>query len=140
MTDIDISELEIGQIIGEREYVITRESLVRYAGASLDFNPIHFSDAHAKAVGLESVIAHGMLTMGCVIAPVLNWIKDPAKITTYETRFTKPIAVPDGLSATILVKAVVGAIDSENKNVRIDLTVTNDGVKVLTKSRAIVQL
>ena len=74
---------------------LTRADLVRYAGASGDFNPIHWSDRAAAALGLDGVLAHGMLTMGTALRVVTDWIGDPARVVSYATRFTKPVFVPD---------------------------------------------
>ncbi len=140
MTTPHLSSLSRGDLVAEETLELTRDSLVRYAGASGDFNPIHYNDEFARQVGLESVIAHGMLTMASVISPVVDWVGDPARITSYETRFTKPVEVPALGKATLHVAATVGAINEDAEAARIDLTVTVDGAKVLTKARATVTL
>lgn len=90
-----MSAIEVGQQLPELRVRFTRASLVRYAGASTDFNPIHYSDRFAAALGLPSVIAHGMLTMGTALRVVTDWCGDPAKVVSYYVRFTRPVAVPD---------------------------------------------
>ena len=89
----EFSALEVGQVVAEGEFPITRDSLVRYAGASGDFNPIHYRDDVAKQVGLPGVLAHGMLTMGIAIQPVLSWLEDSGEVVDYSVRFTKPVVV-----------------------------------------------
>lgn len=135
---IDPSTLEVGTEIGRREHTVSRDTLVRYAGASGDFNPIHYNDAVAISVGLDGVIAHGMLTMGTAVAVVAEWAGDPSAITAYSVRFTKPFPVPAEGSATLTVTAVIGAIDTAAGTVRVDLTAEAHGVKVLGRARATV--
>lgn len=136
----NISELAVGQQVAERTFHITRDSLVRYAGASGDFNPIHYRDDIAKSVGLPGVLAHGMLTMGLSISPVIHWVGSSSAIVDYSVRFTKPVVVPADTSAEVQVLATIGAIDSENNRVRVDLTTSFEGNNVLGKAQAWVQL
>ncbi len=84
-----------GQSLPELRVVITREGVVRYSGASTDFNQIHFSDRHARAIGLPGVVAHGMWTMGAGLRIVTDWVGDPGRIVQYFVRFTRPVVVPD---------------------------------------------
>jgi acyl dehydratase len=129
---------ELGEIVAEKTYVLSRDTLVRYAGASGDFNSIHYRDDVAQSVGLPGVLAHGMLTMGFAIQPVVDWIGDSGLILDYQVRFTRPIVVDPSDGATVTVVAKVGALgDSE---MRIDLTVTYDGATVLGKAQARVSL
>ena len=130
--------LEKGQIVAETTFSITRDSLVRYAGASGDFNPIHYSDSVAASVGLPGVLAHGMLTMGVAIQPVVDWIGDSGKVLDYQVRFTRPVAVDALAGASVTVVAKVGAV--EENVARIDLTVTFDNQTVLGKAQARVSL
>ncbi len=129
-----LSELSVGQIVAEKSFEITRDSLVRYAGASGDFNPIHYRDDIAQSVGLPGVLAHGMLTMGISISPVVEWLEDSGKVVDYSVRFTKPVVVPANGSAKLVVSAVVGAI--EDDKVRIDITTSFEGNNVLGKAQA----
>lgn len=87
--------VEIGQELPSLTIAVTRNQVVRYAGASNDFNPIHHSDRAAKAVGMPGVIAHGMWTMGAGLRIVTDWITDPSKVISYTVRFTKPLVIPD---------------------------------------------
>ncbi len=136
-----ISELTIGQEIGSRRIGVTRQDLVRYAGASGDFNPIHWNERFAREVELPGVIAHGMLTMGAAVQLVTDWAGDPAAVVDYQTRFTRPVQVPDSeTGAEIAVVGVIGALDAAKSTARVDLTVTVDGQKVLVKSQAVVRL
>lgn len=131
-------ELTVGEIVAETTFSITRDSLVRYAGASGDFNPIHYSDSVATSVGLPGVLAHGMLTMGFAIQPVVDWIGDSGKVLDYQVRFTRPVAVDALAGASVTVVAKVGAV--EENVARIDLTVTFDNQTVLGKAQARVSL
>ena len=135
----NINELEVGQEIGSEVFHITRDSLVRYAGASGDFNPIHYRDDVAKSVGLPGVLAHGMLTMGVSIAPALRWVGDPAKVVDYGVRFTKPVLVPTTGYAELKVSAKIGQIDEEGSRVRLDIKTEFEGNTVLGKAQAWVQ-
>ena len=126
-----LSDLEVGQEIGTRTVDLDRSTLVRYAGASGDFNPIHWNDVVAQSVGLPGVIAHGMLTMGSVVALVTDWAQDPGAVVDYQTRFSRPVAVPNPGTSTVEVSGVVGALDAEAGTARVDLTVTFEGARVL---------
>ena len=140
MTHIDIAGLEIGQEIGSREFHLTRDSLVKYAGASGDFNPIHYRDDFAQAVGLPGVLAHGMLTMGVAVQVAADWVGDAGKVIDYGVRFTKPVVVPDtDAGTTVEITGKILELDGDSR-VRIDLTVTSEGQKVLTQARAWVHL
>lgn len=88
-------QVTAGQQLPELRVVITRAGVVRYSGASTDFNEIHFSDRHARAIGLPGVVAHGVWTMGAGLRIVTDWIGDPARVLEYFVRFTRPVAVPD---------------------------------------------
>jgi acyl dehydratase len=130
--------VEVGQIVAESKFRLTRDSLVRYAGASGDFNPIHYRDDVARSVGLPGVLAHGMLTMGFAVQPVVEWLGDPGRVVDYQVRFTRPVPVDaeDGAAVTVIAK--VGAVDIAEA--RIDLTVTFDGSTVLGKAQVRVRL
>jgi acyl dehydratase len=136
---MDILSLEVGQEIGSRTFSFTRDSLVKYAGASGDFNPIHYRDDFAKSVGLDGVLAHGMLTMGAAVQVAVDWIGDSGKVIDYGVRFTKPVFVPADSAAEVVVAGKIGAIDLENKTVRVDLTASCLDVAVLGKAQAIVK-
>jgi acyl dehydratase len=142
---VSFEELETGLEIGRREIAVTRSDLVKYAGASGDFNPIHWNNDFALAVELPGVIAHGMFTMGAVVQLVVDWVGDPGAVIDYQTRFTKPVPVSDTTGtdqagAVLEVVGTVGALDADARSARIDLMVTHAGQRVLTKAQAVVRL
>jgi acyl dehydratase len=129
-----VSALEAGQVVAEKTYAFSRDTLVRYAGASGDFNAIHYRDDVAQSVGLDGVLAHGMLTMGVAVQPVVEWLNgDSGRISDYQVRFTRPVWVLPDTGAEITVTAKVGAVD--DPGARIDLTVTFNGETVLGKAQ-----
>lgn len=132
--------LSIGQALPSREFHFTRDSLVRYAGASGDFNAIHYRDDVAKAVGLPGVLAHGMLTMGAAVQSVVDFLGDSGKVIDYQVRFTKPVLVDAAKGATLVVNATVVEIDETAKIARIDLSATCDDVVVLGKAQVRVSI
>jgi acyl dehydratase len=140
MSRPDIATLAVGDVIGTRTVTFDRANLVRYAGASGDFNPIHWNDKFAVGAGLPGVIAHGMLTMGTVVGLVVDWAGDPGAVVDYQTRFTKPVEVPNPGAASIEVTGTVGVIDADAGTVRVDLAVTVDGAKVLGRTQVLVRL
>jgi acyl dehydratase len=140
MTHINIASLEVGQEIGKTEFLLTRDSLVRYAGASGDFNQIHYRDDVAAQVGLPGVLAHGMLTMGAAVQVAVDWVGNAGAILDYQVRFTKPVVVDPVDGAVLLVTGKIGEIDAENKIVRVDLDAVFADTKVLGKAQARVQL
>ena len=140
MTHINIASLEVGQVVGTTEFLLTRDSLVRYAGASGDFNPIHYRDDFAKSVGLEGVLAHGMLTMGAAVQVAVDWVGNAGAIVDYQVRFTKPVVVDPVNGAVLVVTGKIGEIDAENNVVRVDLEAVFEDTKVLGKAQARVQL
>jgi acyl dehydratase len=129
----------VGDVIAENTYHLTRDSLVRYAGASGDFNPIHYRDDIATSVGLDGVLAHGMLTMGIAVQPVVEWLGSRGFVVDYQARFTRPVLVDATDGASITVVAKVGAVDDDG-GARIDLTVTAGGATVLGKAQVRVAL
>jgi acyl dehydratase len=133
-------ELTVGDVVAERRFDLTRDSLVRYAGASGDFNPIHYRDDVAASVGLPGVLAHGMLTMGLAVQPVVDWAADPGRVADYQVRFTRPVVVDPEAGASVDVVAKVGQLDAEARVARIDLTVSFDGQTVLGKAQVRVAL
>lgn len=140
MTRPLLQDLAVGQEVGRREIAVDRSRLVRYAGASGDFNPIHWNQRFATEVGLPGVIAHGMWTMGAAVGVVSDWVGDPGAVIDYQTRFARPVPVPDPGAAVVEVVATVGALDPESGTARIDLTVTAEGARVLAKAQALVRL
>lgn len=155
---VEFETLEKGQQIGERRIEVSRADLVAYAGASGDMNPIHWNEAFARSVGLSNVIAHGMFTMGAAVGLVTEWAGDPGAVVDYQTRFTKPVVVPNAYgtavepSTTLTVSGMVGALDAEARTARVDLAVTAPDLsvpdadpasatllKVLVKAQAVVR-
>ncbi|WP_024477505.1 MaoC family dehydratase [Arthrobacter sp. CAL618] len=142
---IAIADLSVGQEIGSTTVELTRQDLVKYAGASGDFNPIHWNSDFAQSVGLPGVIAHGMFTMGAAVQLVTDWVGDPTAVVDYQTRFTKPVIVEDTTAegtpgAVIEVAGKIGVVDLDNSTVRVDLTVMSAGLKVLVKAQAVVHI
>ena len=132
--------LATGDVVAERSFPLTRDSLVRYAGASGDFNPIHYRDDVAAQVGLPGVLAHGMLTMGFAVQPVVDWVGDPGRIADYQVRFTRPVVVDPEAGEVVSVVAKVGQLDVEARVARIDLTVKVGDETVLGKAQVRVSL
>ena len=135
-----LSSLIVGDVVAERTVHLTRESLVRYAGASGDRNVIHWDERTAQAVGLPDVIAHGMWTMGAAVQVVTDWVGDAGRIVDYGTRFTKPVVVPHGAGAEIAVAGVVKSLDEQTREATVELTVTCGDDKVLGRCRAVARL
>ncbi|MET8200292.1 MaoC family dehydratase [Micromonospora taraxaci] len=122
-----------------KTFRVTRADLVRYAGASGDFNPIHWSDRVATKVGLPGVIAHGMFTMALVGRAVTEWAGAPDAVVEYGVRFTRPVVVPDDDQGTeIEVNARVREV-TEDGLTRLDVTATCLGEKVLSQARATIR-
>ncbi|MFD9305930.1 MaoC family dehydratase [Streptomyces sp. NPDC060048] len=137
---IQYDAVEVGTELPAASFPVTRATLVRYAGASGDFNPIHWNEKFATEVGLPDVIAHGMFTMAEAVRVVTDWVGDPGAVVEYGVRFTKPVVVPnDERGALIEVTAKVAAKLDDNR-VRVDLTAMSAGQKVLGMSRAVVVL
>ena len=140
MTAVRPTDVVVGTELPELVVRITRADLVRYAGASGDFNPIHWNERVATSVGLPGVIAHGMFTMALAARAVTGWTGDPAALVEYNVRFGRPVLVPDDdEGAELTVRGKVGAL-LEDGRARVDLAVTSDGEKVLSLARAIVRL
>lgn len=134
------SDVEVGQALPPLAIHISRESLVQYAGASLDRNRIHWDERFATSVGLPDVIAHGMFTMGSVINIVSDWVGDAGRIVEYGTRFTKPVVVPYDSGADVVVTAVVAGVDAQTRRATVELTAVCGTDKVLGRATAVVVL
>ncbi|WP_138756864.1 MaoC/PaaZ C-terminal domain-containing protein [Modestobacter altitudinis] len=135
-----LADVAVGAELPEQTSRVTRADLVRYAGASGDFNVIHWNERVAREVGLPDVIAHGMLTAGVAARAVTRWAGDPGAVVDYQVRFSRPVVVPDdGSGAELTVRGRVAAV-GEDGRVRVDLTVTSNGDKVLSLARAVVAL
>jgi acyl dehydratase len=137
---VKYADVEPGTQIAPKSYRVTRLDLVKYAGASGDFNPIHWSERIARSVGLPGVIAHGMYTMAQAGKFVAEWAGDPGAVTEFGVRFSAMVPVPDDdQGAAIEVSGTVADKLGDNK-VTVELTARADGAKVLTRARAVVRL
>lgn len=134
-----MSEVAEGDRLPELSIPVTRADLVRYAGASGDFNPIHWNERFATEVGLPDVIAHGMLTMALSGRLVTEWAGDPGAITNYGVRFTRPVVVPDADGAVVEVSGKVAA-KNDDGTVQIKITTRSAGQGVLGGASATVRL
>ena len=132
------ADVAVGTELPEQVYRVTRADLVRYAGASGDFNPIHWNERFAKSVGLPDVIAHGMFTMATAVRVVTDWAGDPGAVVEYGVRFTRPIVVPDPDGATLSVAGEVKDVRDDGL-LEVALTATVNGETVLAKARALVR-
>ena len=131
---------DVGEPLPERRYRLTRADLVRYAGASGDVNPLHWSDRVATAAGLPGVIAHGMFTMALAGRLLTEWAGDPGALVEYGVRFSRPVVVPDDDDGvTVTVSGTVTEIRADGL-VGVELTAVVDGEKVLTQARAVVRI
>jgi acyl dehydratase len=134
-----VTVVQPGDRLPEQTFRVTRADLVRYAGASEDFNPIHWSDRFATKVGLPGVIAHGMLTMGLVAQAVCVWAGRPDAVVDYGVRFTRPVVVPDDDTGTeIAVSAVVKTVDDDGTAV-LELSATCGEEKILAQAKATIR-
>ncbi len=133
-------DVEVGTELPPLTFAITRVDLIRYAGASGDFNVIHWNERVATSVGLPDVIAHGMFTMALAARVVTAWAGDPGAVLEYGVRFTRPVPVPDDdTGATVEVTGVVAA-RLDDRQVRVDLTAKHAEAKVLGRAQAVVEL
>ncbi len=140
MSRLRMADVEVGTELPEQVFPVTRADLVRYAGASGDFNPIHWNERVATKVGLPGVIAHGMFTMALASRVVSRWVGDPGALVEYHVRFGRPVLVPDDdTGGEVTVRGRVAAL-LEGDRARVDLTVTSRGEKVLSLARAVVAL
>lgn len=139
MTSVRYDEVDVGTELPTQRFPVERQTLVRYAGASGDFNPLHWHEPFAKSVGLPNVIAHGMLTMALAGRAVSDWAGDPGRVVDYGVRFTRPVVVPDDEGTTVEVTGKI-AEKLDDGLVRVDVTATSGGQTVLAKARALVRL
>jgi acyl dehydratase len=139
-TLVRAADVQVGDELPAQSFPLTRLSLVKYAGASGDFNTIHWNERVARSVGLPDVIAHGMLTMAEAVRVLTDWAGDPAAVVEYGVRFTRPVVVPDDdTGATVEVGGRVTEV-LDGGRVRVELTATSRGDKVLGQARAVVRL
>jgi acyl dehydratase len=139
-TSISYDGVAVGEALPTRSFPISRADLVRYAGASGDFNPLHWNARFAIGVGLPDVIAHGMFTMATAARLVTDWVGDPGAVLDYSVRFTRPVVVPDDDAGAELEVEGVVAEKLADGVVRVDLTVRSAGDKVLGMARVLVRL
>ena len=131
---------EVGTELPEQTYQVTRADLVRYAGASGDFNPIHWNERTATSVGLPNVIAHGMLTMALAGRFLTEWAGGPGAVTEFGVRFSSPVVVPDDDKGALVEIAGVVTGKLDVNQVAVDITARSGDAKVLTRARAVVRL
>jgi acyl dehydratase len=136
---VNWDDVEVGTELPAQTFPVYRANLVMYAGASGDFNPIHWNERFARAVGLPDVIAHGMFTMAEAGRVVTDWVGDPGAVVEYGVRFTRPVVVPDEGHAEIEVTARVSE-KLDDRRVRVELTARSAGQTVLARSFAVVRL
>ncbi|GAB3819479.1 MaoC family dehydratase [Tessaracoccus terricola] len=135
----DPSTFAKGDQLPELRIPVTRSTVVRYSGASTDFNEIHFSDRHAQAIGLPGVVAHGMFTMGAALRIITDWVGDPARVQQYFVRFTRPVVVPDDDEGVeVVVNATV--TDVTDGVAKLGITATCGDDAVLGAARAEVRI
>ncbi len=130
--------ISVGDALPAQDFPIQRADLVRYAGASGDFNPIHWNARYATSFGLPDVIAHGMFTMATAVRVVTDWVGDPGAVVEYSVRFTRPVVVPDPGQAVLSVRGEVREVRDDGL-VEVELTATVDAATVLAKARAVVR-
>ncbi|GGL32165.1 MaoC family dehydratase [Phycicoccus endophyticus] len=139
MSARSLASVAVGDAVGPVTVPVTRETLVAYANASGDQNPIHQDEEFARSVGLPDVIAHGMWTMGAAGTVVSEWAGDAGRVVEYGTRFTQPVVVPAS-GGEVVVSGTVRAVEAETGRVTVDLTATSEGRKVLGRCVAVVRL
>lgn len=137
---VKYDEVETGQQIPPADYPVRRVNLVMYAGASGDFNPIHWNERFAKTVGLPDVIAHGMFTMAQGGRFVTDWAGDPGAIVDYGVRFSSMVVVPDDEQGAVITVSGVIEEKLEDNRVVVALTARSGDSRVLSKARTVVQL
>ena len=137
---VKFAQVQVGTELPAAIYPIDRLTLVKYAGASGDFNTIHWNERIATEVGLPNVIAHGMLTMATAVRVVTDWVGDPGAVIEYGVRFTRPVVVPNNDEGVVVeVSAKVTEL-LENDQVKVAITAKFEGQTVLGRAQAIVQL
>jgi acyl dehydratase len=137
---LDYDDVEVGTQLPAQTFTVKRLNLVMYAGASGDFNIIHWNERVATSVGLPNVIAHGMFTMAEAGRVVTDWVGDPGAVLEYGVRFTAPVPVPDDDEGTDI--EVKGWVEDklDDRRVSVALEAKALGATVLTRARAILQL
>ena len=139
-SSVRYDDVEVGTELPTLEVTLQRRDLIRYAGASGDFNPIHWNQQTAVAVGLPDVIAHGMLTMATAGRVVTDWVGDPGAVLEYSVRFSNMVPVPDDDRGATLTLSGRVADKLDGTRVRVDITASLGETEVLKAARAVVQL
>ena len=134
------ADVEVGTALPSLSVPVQRVNLVMYCGASGDFNPIHWNQRFAQAVGLPDVIAHGMFTMASACRVVTNWVGDPGAVVEYGVRFTRPVVVPDDDTGAVIEVSAVVDEKRDDGTVRVTVTATSEGQTVLGRAQAVVRL
>ena len=137
---LHVGDVVVGTQLPAQSFTVTRLDLIKYCGASGDFNVIHWNERIAKSVGLPDVISHGMLTMARAVRVVTDWVGDPSAVIEYGVRMTRPVIVPDGEVGSLVEVSGLVAVVNDDGTVRIDLTATFAGETVLAKAQAVVRL
>ncbi len=140
MAAVKYGDVALGDTLPPAVYPVTRLSLVKYCGASGDFNVIHWNERIARSVGLPNVIAHGMFTMAEAARYVTDWVGDPGALVDFGVRFSAPVVVPDDDTGAVIEVSGVIAEKLDGNQVAVDLTARSAGEKVLTRARAVVRL
>ncbi len=134
------ADVEVGSELPAQSFPLSRLRLVMYAGASGDFNVIHWNERIARSVGLPDVIAHGMLTMAEAVRVVTDWVGDPGSVVEYGVRFTRPVVVPDDDHGAVVEVSGTVTDKLDGGLVRVELVARSAGEKVLGQARAVVRL
>jgi acyl dehydratase len=137
---ISWADVEVGTELPGQSFRVQRVDLVRYAGASGDFNVIHWNERIATAVGLPNVIAHGMFTMATAIRVVTDWLGDPGAVEQYGVRFTRPVVVPDDDAGALIEVTAKVTSKGDDGTATVSITASADGATVLGKASAVVRL
>ncbi|MDG3009181.1 (3R)-hydroxyacyl-ACP dehydratase subunit HadB [Rhodococcus sp. D2-41] len=138
---LKFDDVVVGQELPERTVQLTRGDLVQYAGVSGDENPIHWSDSVVAKVGLQEVVAHGMLTMGLGAGFVTDWLGDPGSVLEYNVRFTSPVYVPDDeAGGSVDFSGKVKSLDPQDKTAVIVITARSGGRKIFGRATAVAKL
>jgi len=137
---VSYADVEIGTVLPPLSVPVQRVNLVMYCGASGDFNPIHWNQRFAQAVGLPDVIAHGMFTMASAARVVTDWVGDPGAVVEYGVRFTRPVVVPDDDTGALIEVSAVVDEKRDDGTVRVAITATSEGQTVLGRAQAVVRL
>jgi len=141
MTARHWESVSVGDVLTGEDYQVRRADLVRYAGAALDFNAIHWNERVASTVGLAGVIAHGMLTMAIGARFITSWCGDPAAVRDYSVVFVRPLVVPDDdIGVAVSVGGTVRSVDPRVRTATIALSALSSGQKILGRATAVVGL